>query len=214
MSYLNKTLSEFLKELSAHTPVPGGGSAAALAGALGMGLLSMSAYFSIGKKTPRAKRREIKKLLRESRRLKDRFAQLVDEDVRNYLEVVKANRLVTYLPERRQSPFLEPSLRKALASALNICNNAHHGIHLSKILLEKGNPHLVSDVATAAALLNGSFTSARFLCEANLSALKNKRLHQKTDRLLSFQEKEIERLIAQLPRKVHALMRIERRHVR
>ena len=214
MSYLSKTLSQFLKELSAKTPVPGGGSAAALAGALGMGLLTMSAQFSIGKKTPRVKIRGIRKILRESKHLKEHFSQLVDEDVRNYLEVVKAHRLVKYLPERRHHPFLEPSLRKALASALNICHNAHNGIRLSKTLLEKGNPHLVSDIATAIALLNGSFTSARFLCEANLASLRNRRLHRRTDRLLSLQEKDIQRVVKQLPKRVHRLMWIERRHAR
>ena len=150
MSYLNKTISEFLKELSARSPVPGGGSAAALTGALGMGLLSMSARYSVGKKRPKDKK--IQKVLRESDRFRNRMLQLVEEDVRSYMEVSRAHRLARFLPERRQRPFLEPSLRKALASALNICNNAHHGIHLSKILLEKGNPHLVSDVGTAAAL--------------------------------------------------------------
>lgn len=214
MSYLNKTLSGFLKELSAKTPVPGGGSAAALAGALGMGLLTMSAHYALGKKKPRAKTKQIGRVLRECRRLQSRFSQLVEEDVQSYKQVLQAKRLVRFLPERRQRPFMEPSLRKALASALNICNNAHSGIRLSKVLLEKGNPHLVSDVATAASLLHGSFTSARFLCEANLAALKNKRLHRKTDQLLSFQERVIQRLMTQFPQKVHTLMRIERRHER
>ena len=179
-----------------------------------MGLLSMSAQFSVGKKTPKGKGKEIKKILRESRRLKDRFAQLVDEDVRNYLEVVKANRLVKYLPERRQRPFLEPSLRKALASALDICKNAYHGIHLSKTLLEKGSPYLVSDVATGIALLSAGFFSGRFLCEANLSALRDRRLLLRTDRLLSFQEGEIRQLMRRLPGKVRRQRRMERRHVR
>ena len=212
MSYLNKTISEFLKELSARTPVPGGGSAAALSGALGMGLLAMSARYSFGKKRPKDKK--IGKILRESARLQSRFSQLIEEDVQNYTQVVRAQRLVKYLPERRQRPFMEPSLRKALASALDICKNAYHGTHLSKMLLEKGNPYLVSDVATGIALLSASFFSARFLCEANLAALRNRPLLSRTDRLLSFQESEIRQLMRQLPGKVRRQRRMERRHVR
>ena len=212
MSYLNKTVSGFLKELSAKTPVPGGGAAAALTGALGTGLLSMAGRYSLRKHPPSNKR--LRRLLREALRLKGHFEKLIDEDVRNYLEVVRASRLVKYLPERRQRPFMEPSLRKALASALNICHNAHSGILLSRVLLEKGNPHLVSDVATAVALLNGGFSSARFLCEANLASLKNPQLARRTARLLSLQERDIRRVTQQFPGRVHGLMRIERRHAR
>ena len=214
MSYLNKTLSEFLKELSSRSPVPGGGSAAALTGALGMGLLGMAASYSIGKKTPKGRARDIKKLLRESARLRDRFARLVEEDVQSYRRVVQAQRLAKFLPERRQRPFMEPSFRKALASALNICKNAHRGILLSKVLLKKGNPHLASDVGTGGALLSASFFSGRFLCEANLAVLRKTRLRAKLDRLLFFQEKEVRGLMTQLPKKVRLQVRTERRHAR
>ena len=72
-----KTLNGFLDELASATPAPGGGSVAALAGALGAALTSMVCNLTIGKKKYAGVEQEMKKILVESEKLRATFTALV-----------------------------------------------------------------------------------------------------------------------------------------
>src|SRR5690349_13823201 len=87
--YKHHTLKEYLQQLSLKTPVPGGGSAAALAGALGAALISMAANYSLGKNSSKGVEKNIKTILSKNEKIRKRLLELVDLDAQAYLAVVK-----------------------------------------------------------------------------------------------------------------------------
>jgi len=159
LSYKHQAISTYLNQLASRNPVPGGGSAAALVGALGVALISMVANYSLGKgKSPKAEA-EIKSLLQQSEKLRERLLKLVDLDAEAYLKVVRA----------RQAPpkIKQAALKKAREVPLETCRLCYRAIQLAPDLVKNGNPHLLSDVKVAVEMLSAAFSSAMFNVEAN-----------------------------------------------
>ena len=185
MKALDKKVSEFLEDLGSRSPVPGGGSAAALVGALGSSLLSMVAHFTLGKKGYERVGKEMKRFLFESYRLRERLGRLVEEDIERYLEVTRSQRLAKFLTKKESKRKVrEGALRKALASSLAICKASHRGLLLSSQLVQKGNQSLSSDAKIASLFFFASFHAAYLTSEANAHSL-DKRVLQKTRKILS-----------------------------
>ena len=157
--FKNYTLQQYVEQLSKRTPVPGGGSATALAAALGAALISMVAHYSLGKGKPAFIEKRIKKILRESERLRKRFLTLVDLDARAYLAVVKSR--------KKSSKVKKASLKKAREVPLEVCNRCYEAVELTPFLVHHGNVHLVSDIQVANELLLAAFKSAMINVEIN-----------------------------------------------
>src|SRR5258708_14574409 len=82
--YLDKRLNDFLDDLASSQSTPGGGSASALAGAVGAGLASMVAQLTQGKAEYAPVEQEIEALLQHTEALRIRFQQLMQEDIGAY----------------------------------------------------------------------------------------------------------------------------------
>ncbi len=150
--YRNKILKTYLDDLAAKKPAPGGGSAAALVGALAAALLSMVANFTIGKDKYLAYEKEIKEVLRKSESIRKRLLQLVDLDVAVYMCVVAAR-------DKSQSR-QKIALKKAACVPTEVARLCYEAINLCPTLAEKGNKNLISDVEVAAEFLLAAFNSA------------------------------------------------------
>jgi len=85
-----KSLQTFLDELASPSPAPGGGSVAALAGALGAALTSMVCHLTIGKKKYADVEETMKAILKESEELRSRFTLLIDKDTEAFNKVMEA----------------------------------------------------------------------------------------------------------------------------
>lgn len=153
--YCDKTLKEYLNDLAAKLPAPGGGSASALVASCGAALISMVINFTLGKPKYAAYEIELKSLLESSVRLKDEFLDLVDKDVAAY-----------------QSR----DIRDAVNVPFMVCRLCFEAIKLCPPLVKKGNARLISDVAVAVALLESAFTSAYYNVKINLKSLDDKKL--------------------------------------
>ena len=150
--FRSHTLKEYLEVLSARTPVPGGGSAAALSAGLGTALIAMVTSYSLKKGAPAKVERKLERTLKESERLRQRFLELVDLDAQAYLKVVKTRKASS---AKRQA-----ALAQAAAVPLEIARLCHEAIELTPFLVQKGNKHLISDVEVAMELLSAAFKSA------------------------------------------------------
>src|SRR2546430_14422657 len=101
--YLDKPLQHFLDELASSKPTPGGGSASALCGAMGAALASMVARLTLGKTAYADVQPEIEKLLQETEKLRERFQQLMQEDIDAYGRLSAAFKMTRSTPEESEA---------------------------------------------------------------------------------------------------------------
>ena len=201
VKYTDKKISEFLEALGSRAPVPGGGSAAALVGAIGAALLGMVTHFTIGKKGYEKVTVELKKTLFESHRIRERLSRLVDEDIKSYLEVSRAQRAAKVLARKEsRDKMLRAALRKALASSLNICKVSHRGVLLSRKLVQTGNKHLKSDAKAASFFLAAGFDAASLMSRENVQWLRDDALSKRVEKILLPLRKEVEETIKEIQR--------------
>jgi formiminotetrahydrofolate cyclodeaminase len=171
--YCQKSLKQYLDDLAAKLPAPGGGSAAALAAAMGASLISMVINFTLGKPKYAEFEPELKEVLEKSERLREEFLNLVDLDV---------------------SAYKSKNMRDALDVPFMVCRLCFEGIKLCPQLIKKGNINLISDIAVAAVLLESAFTSAIFNVEINLKSLNDSQLTKTIHSELDRKEKLIKKI--------------------
>ncbi len=183
--YLDGTIRSYLDDLSAKKPTPGGGSAAALVGATGVGLISMVANFSEGE--------GIEEILKRAEDLRQRLTELIDQDVAVYQKVSAAYKLPKGKPAQKvkRTRAIQDSLKEALAVPLEVCRLCHEAIKLCGPLAEKGKVGLISDVGVGACLLEAAFQSAILNVEINLKGLKDESLIIETRKVLEPLIKEV-----------------------
>src|SRR5438270_13347152 len=97
------TVSAFDAEVAADSPAPGGGSAAALAGSIGAGLLAIVCRLSLGRDEVKASDEELSKALDDSERLRCRLLELVDEDTAAFNAIMDALRMPKEDEEQRSA---------------------------------------------------------------------------------------------------------------
>ena len=151
-SFRSHTLNDYLSVLSSKNPVPGGGSAAALTGALGAALIVMVTQYSAGKGRNRSDESRFSKILKESREIQNRLLELVDRDAEAYLKVIKARK--ASLGQKRK---VQQESRRVPGQVCRLCYQA---VLLTPFLVQRGNKYLLSDVMAAVELLLASFKAA------------------------------------------------------
>ena len=158
--YARSSINIYLEKLSEKTPTPGGGSAAACAGAMGVALIEMAARYSAGKCKTKSAEKRIKMLLKECKAIKKRLIELIDRDAQVYVQVVKT----------RKSSFKkkEAALKGARKVPQEICRLCYKAIQLTPLLVQEGNQRLISDIEVAVEMLLASYNSARINILANI----------------------------------------------
>ena len=157
--YLTQSLKSYLDQVSAHSPVPGGGSAAALTAALGAALISMAAQYALKKNLSRADEKAVRMVLKESERIRGKLQALIDKDAQAYLRVVAT---------RKASPSVrKAALRQARKVPLEVARLCYAALDLTPPLVEKGSPYLLSDVAVAGEFLFAAFKAAMINVRVN-----------------------------------------------
>ena len=159
--YINKSIKTYLDDLAAKKPVPGGGSAAALSAAIGVGLMSMTANYTEGAGA-------ITDILAKCEKHRVRLQDLVDEDIKAY-EKLSAGMKSRTKDEKK----LDNLFKKAAEAPFEVCKIAAVCLKLCKTLVEIGNKNLITDTAVAVILLEGAFFSAKFNVYINLKYVKD-----------------------------------------
>jgi len=175
MSYLTSSITAYLDDLASNKPAPGGGSAAALAGALGAALGSMVANFTVGKEKFAAVEDQARAALRKCEALRGVLVSLVQADVEAYGKYSAATSLPRSTEEEkaRRAEVIQQALQEAAAVPMEICRKCHEILEVSRQLLEIGNPNLVSDVGCAAELAYAALRAALLNVEVNHAFLKD-----------------------------------------
>ncbi len=181
---------EFIEELASSAPVPGGGGAAALTGALGAALGAMVGNLTSGKKKYAAVQPDIERMLREAEELYRRLFALIAQDAEDFRPLAAAYALPKGTPEEaaRKEEVLQNALLGACRAPLDIMRAALDGLRLQEEMAEKGSVLAVSDAGAGAALLQGAMKAASLNVFINAGSMKDREqaaaLRNETEELL------------------------------
>ena len=191
--YAQKTIEEFLNDLSSSNSIPGGGSAAALSGALNAAVISFIANLTIGKEKYAEVETEAQEILVESEELKREMLLMIDKDseiLRNILDSYKAG----------DQKKVKSVCRDAVEFSLDMTKKAIRLMRLSLEISEIGNRMLASDFEVAAYIGDAAVGSAIANVKINLKSLDDQEYIENTqneykklkDESLSLKEEIIE----------------------
>lgn len=168
-------LGTFLGELASDSPTPGGGSVAALAGALGSALASMVCNLTIGKKKYVDVEDEMKEVLGMTETLRLELTQLIDEDAGAFDRVMDAMKLPKETDEEKAArrAAIERALVTAASVPLAVMAKCVDVAKLAKVVAGKGNRNAVSDAGVAALMARAGAHAARLNVLINLSGIRS-----------------------------------------
>jgi formiminotetrahydrofolate cyclodeaminase len=177
-----QSVSQFLDEVASRSPAPGGGSVAALSGALGAALTSMVCHLTIGKKKYADVQQEMENVLKRSEELRTSFSELVQKDTEAFDSVMKAFSLPKETEEEktRRAGAIEEATKKATLVPLKVMEFCMEALPLSRTVAEKGNPNSISDAGVSALMLRAACEGAALNIRINLGTLQDKPFSEET----------------------------------
>ena len=181
------TLIEFTEALASRQPVPGGGGASALAGALAASLAAMVGNLTSGKKKFADSEDERNRLIAQAEQLRQQLLDGIEEDAKAFYPLSQAYSLAKEDPAREET--LEKCLRDAAGTPLKILTLADQVLDVLEKMLPISSRLAISDIATAAALAEGCLKGAAVNVLVNSELMKDRqyadKLDKQTDKLLS-----------------------------
>jgi len=176
MELVNKKVKDFLGELASKKPTPGGGSASALAGAMGAALVVMVCELTIGKKKYQPVEEDFKKIHELAKRKLAKLTELIEEDARAYEQVVKTKNSPAAIKHAAEVPL------KTAQESLEVLKMAH-------CVSEHGNQNCRSDAFCAIELATAAIYGALENVRINLPFIKDevvvKRLKDEIEKVLA-----------------------------
>ena len=167
-------LNEFLEQLASAAPVPGGGGASALAGALGVALGNMVGSLTVGKKKYAAVEDEICELNGKAAVLRDELLSLVEKDAEVFEPLSKAYGIPKDDPGREE--VMATVLKAAAEVPLAIMKKCCEALDLIAVYAEKGSVLAVSDAGCAASLCRAAMESAALNVYINTKSMAYRQL--------------------------------------
>jgi glutamate formiminotransferase/formiminotetrahydrofolate cyclodeaminase len=166
---------EFVDEVSRDTPAPGGGSIAALAGALGAALVSMVSNLTIGKKGYEAVEVDLLKLAEKAQTLKDKLLKAVDDDTNAFNAYMEARRLPQTSDDEKR--IREKSIQNGLKQAVNVplgtAKLSYEALQIAAEAVEKANINSVTDAGVGAQIAFSGIRGGIFNVLINLPPIND-----------------------------------------
>jgi formiminotetrahydrofolate cyclodeaminase len=189
MTQIKDTAIEpFLDALASSSATPGGGSAAAIIGAMGAALVSMVCNLTIGKKKYAEVEGEMKDVLVKAEALRVKLTGMIEDDVNAFNQVMAAYGLPKETDDDKaaREAAIQAALKVATDVPLRCCHAARAVIDLAETASDKGNLNVISDagvgvLAGYAALRSAAlnvFTNARMITDKTFAEAKLKELNE------------------------------------
>jgi len=177
-NFAKLSLEDFLAALGSDAPTPGGGTAAATAGAMGASLAEMVARLTLSKEKYAASHDAMRPILEAGQLAREEFVALAREDSEAYDAVVAARRLPKDTDEQKAARQNAIALanRRAAEVPMRTARAAARLLAALPELAEKGNPNAVSDVGAAALLLDACAEGALLNVGINLPGIEDSAL--------------------------------------
>jgi len=170
------SIEGFLDELASRSPTPGGGSAAAMMGAIGAALLSMVCNLTIGKAKYRDVEEELSVVLGRTEQLRTQLTEMIEEDVESFGAVMRAYAMPRQTPEQSvlRSQAIQNALKAATQVPLRCCRVCREIIDLSAVVAQKGNSQVVSDAGVAVLVAHAALRSGALNVMINIKAMTDR----------------------------------------
>ena len=166
-------VEDFLARLATDDPVPGGGSASALAGAMAAALVHMVVELTTGRPAAAEHEERLTEIRLAAAGIQSELLSLAHADAVAYASVVTARRLPKETDGDREARRvqLDAAVREATRTPLSIARRAAEVLALAEELAPIGNRHAVSDVGVAGLLAGAAIRGAAMNVEINLPSL-------------------------------------------
>lgn len=172
---VKQPVNTFLDELASSQATPGGGSAAAVMGAMGAALVSMVCNLTIGKKNYAEVEPEMQAILKDAESLRARIAGMVAEDVEAFDQLMAAYGLPKDSDAEKsdRSAAIQAGLKAATDAPLACARACAAVISLSARVAEKGNRNVISDAGVGALAAQAALRSAALNVYINVPMIKD-----------------------------------------
>lgn len=171
-----QSVQEFADRLASDEPTPGGGSAAALGGVLGAGLVSMVCRFTVGRERYADVDDDMQRVLARSEELRAELQRAVEDDVDAYGGYSRASALPRETEEEKseRAAALQAALRDSTEVPLRVAERCVELLELAVEAAAKGNRYLISDAAVGAELAAAGRASAELNVRLNAAGLEDR----------------------------------------
>ncbi|MCJ7797692.1 MAG: cyclodeaminase/cyclohydrolase family protein [Thermoleophilia bacterium] len=178
--YVDGSIRAFLDKLATSSPEPGGGSVAAMSGALGAGLVSMVASLTVGKEKYAGVQEEIQSLLAASEQVRSDLQVLVQRDTEVYGAVSEAMKLPrdTEQQKAERDKKMQAALKEAAKVPLTIAEQSLKVAELSLTAADIGNVNAVSDAGVAVLLADAAAQSAALNVKINIGWISDEEFNR------------------------------------
>lgn len=175
MNLQDLTVRSFVDELASDSPAPGGGSVAALCGALGGALASMVARLTIGKEKYRDSWGTMERVISEGTVVYQRFMDLMEEDTEAFNQFMRARKMPKDTDEDRlkRDNALEMASKRTAEIPLLTLKECEKLSQLAMEAARLGNPNAITDAGTAALLAQSAAKAAAYNVFINLPGVKD-----------------------------------------
>ena len=184
---VDKNIKDLLLETASDSPAPGGGSIAALCGALGTALGSMVCNLTIGKEKYQSVEGEFKVLRSKLEKNMSKLSQLIDDDTNAFNDVMTAFKLPKDTDEQKskRSEAIQNGYKKAISVPLETAQTALNTLSLMELIVSKGNQNAITDGAVGALASETAIKGALLNVKINLTSVKDQNYIQYTKKTIS-----------------------------
>ena len=200
IDFTEHSCKDFIDVLASSAPIPGGGGASALVGAIGVALGNMVGSLTVGKKCYVDVEEDIIRCKKEADEITKRLLELVAKDAEVFEPLSKAYSLPKSTPEElaKKEEVMAVVLKDACEVPLEIMKTCARGLDLMKEFAEKGSRIALSDAGVGATLLKSALQGASLNIYINTKSMKDRvlaqQLNDETDSLRKTYEKKADEI--------------------
>ncbi len=208
MSFADMTVRDFLDELASRSPAPGGGSASAVAGAMGVGLAAMVAGLTDTCKMSAEDASQVDEIRQRSKGLMEALLGCADDDTAAFNDVMKAFKLPKKTDEEKRArrEAIQLALKGAVDAPRRTLQLAEEGMQMAACMAELGNDNAASDAGVGTLLLDTAMGGAIFNMQINLASIKDQDfvadMRSEIDRFTRVRDELRQRAVSSVTRRI------------
>lgn len=173
-------LTDFIDEVSRESPAPGGGSIAALAGALGASLSSMVSNLTANKRGSDAVDKILNEAAEQCQQIKEALVKAIDEDTNAFNSYMNARRFPNKSVEEKKirEEAMQAGLKQAVMVPLNTAKQSLRAIEIAEVVAKNGNPNSITDVGVGAQSAYTGLLGGVYNVLINLKDIKDQKFNE------------------------------------